>query len=84
MLEAEALPARALESDVHGGERCTCTSGAASGHSTASVPMVAQTARPPGVQLVAQSLSGAASQSMPSTGVHPAAMAPALHPPAPQ
>ena len=44
----------------------TCTSGAASGQSTASSPMVAQTARPAGLQLVAQSLSGAASLSMPS------------------
>ena len=50
----------------------------------ASAPMVAQTARPAGLQLVAQSFSGAASLSMPSTGVQPAAMAPALHPPAPQ
>ena len=46
--------------------------------------MVAHAARPAGLQLVAQSFSGAASLSMPSTGVQPAAIAPALQPPAPQ
>ena len=67
----EARPARALESEEHGGEKCACTSGSAAGQSTASVPSVAQAARAEG-RLVAQRRSGCSSESTPSTGVQPA------------
>ena len=78
----DALPARALDSWVHAGLRWTCRSGRASGQSTSSRPRQACTARPP--VLAAHGLSGTASESMPMRTRHPAAIAPAEKPPAPQ